>query len=350
MVKIPFNSKMQIKKSLKFILSIVILAISLYFTFRGIEFDKLWDILKVVNYFWLILVIPFMLLSHWLRAWRWRTILKPILENKPISIMSLFSSVMIGYAANCLIPRSGEIFRPYVFSKRAQIPFSSSLATIIFERFIDILFLLFLVIAVLLFYNEQFKQLFPNLNLINSVYPALILLVIIVVSLNKSVVMLLLNIFIKPLSKKIQKLIIKIYMNFSHGFTIIKNPSLYFRLSIESILIWFSYCIPIYLLFFSFGFQKTFDLSFYDAIALMIIGSVGTAIAPTPAAIGVYHLIIQNALVILNGLSREEALAFAIFSHAIGFFILIITGYICFIQEDIKILSLKQEINSSQIT
>jgi uncharacterized membrane protein YbhN (UPF0104 family) len=51
-------------------------------------------------------------LSHVVRGHRWTLLLRPASTTVPLSAAT--SSVLIGYAANNIIPRSGEFIRPWV--------------------------------------------------------------------------------------------------------------------------------------------------------------------------------------------------------------------------------------------
>ncbi|MFW5662496.1 MAG: lysylphosphatidylglycerol synthase transmembrane domain-containing protein, partial [Bacteroidota bacterium] len=126
--------KKGVKKALQWSVTAIILIVSIYYATKGIDYTTLWQVLKTADYEWVLIPIPIMLLSHWLRAMRWRTMLKPIFE--PGSLWNMFSAVMIGYAMNNVIPRGGEFLRPYVYAKREKKSFSSVFATIVVERFI----------------------------------------------------------------------------------------------------------------------------------------------------------------------------------------------------------------------
>ena len=126
----------KIKSILKWLLIIVFIIGSFYYVFEDIDFVKLKEYLLSANYFYVLLPIPIILFSHWVRAYRWKTMLKPFAKVE--SIWNLFSAVMIGYAVNTIIPRGGEFVRPYVIAKKEKVSYSSTFATIILERVLDV--------------------------------------------------------------------------------------------------------------------------------------------------------------------------------------------------------------------
>src|SRR5437870_1612413 len=72
---------------------------------------------------------------------------KILLRNStPITFRHLFSSMIIGYMANNVLPaRMGEVVRMYLLERSAGISKSMSAATIVLERIIDALVLLTIV-------------------------------------------------------------------------------------------------------------------------------------------------------------------------------------------------------------
>ncbi|MCL5991996.1 MAG: flippase-like domain-containing protein [Bacteroidetes bacterium] len=324
------------KTFLRFTISIVIIIASLYYAFKDINFRELLRIIVNADYFWIILSVPVITLSHWVRAMRWKTMLEPALKKKSSSVWNLFSAVMIGYAANCVIPRGGEFLRPYVYSRREKISFTTTFATIIVERFIDVITLVLLFGAVFLFLSDKVIQALPNLEPNYVIVPVSIIFGVLILSFYPPFIKLFLRIIIKPISVKLFDKLNEAFEKFLKGFAIIRTPSQYLRLIIESVGIWFLYTVPMFLMFFSFDFQSKFHLGFNDATVLIIISGIGATIAPTPGAIGVYHVLIQNAMVKLYGISPEEALAYATLTHAINYLVQVGIGGLFFLRENIK--------------
>ena len=84
-----------------------------------------------------------------MRAVRWKVILERIHPN--VRTGNLFAGVMIGYFMNNLIPRSGELVRPWFTAQEEKdTTYSSLLGSIIVERFIDTVALLIMIAVILL--------------------------------------------------------------------------------------------------------------------------------------------------------------------------------------------------------
>ena len=88
---------------------------------------------------WLFASIIATFAGYWLRAIRWQVLLAPL---KAVRILPLFSITLVGFAAIFLFGRAGEIARPVWLARREKIALSGSVATIIVERFLDVLMLI----------------------------------------------------------------------------------------------------------------------------------------------------------------------------------------------------------------
>jgi uncharacterized membrane protein YbhN (UPF0104 family) len=101
---------------LKIIIGIVIGGILLYLAFRNVDLNKMLFSLKNTNYWYILLAVASLLFSHYLRTLRWMIFLAPF---KIIQAWSLFSALIIGYAANTFVPAHlKEFLRAFVVGKK----------------------------------------------------------------------------------------------------------------------------------------------------------------------------------------------------------------------------------------
>lgn len=116
-------------------LGLAISAVFLYFAFRKINYQELWQTLKQTRWIWLLPGLAVYFLAVVIRSWRWQYLLKPL---KKVSITTLFPIVNIGYMGNNVFPlRMGEVLRAVVLKRREDVAISGSLATIVVERIFD---------------------------------------------------------------------------------------------------------------------------------------------------------------------------------------------------------------------
>jgi uncharacterized protein (TIRG00374 family) len=327
-----------VKKLFQYGISIAVLGAAIWYLAANIDFASVYDHLTDLRWGWVLLVVPIVMISHVLRTIRWGTMLEPIKTG--MSRFNMFSAVMVGYFANNVIPipRAGEFLRPYALSRREKISFSSLFATIILERLLDVLFLLLMFGISFAIISDKIMRVFPT----DSISPGAILtiiglfIVVVLLAFYPPLFEGFLHKVVKPITGSKFEKILGIYDKFKDGFSIVRTPSRYLKLFIESILIWLVYAVPLYILFFAFPGLDSYGLNFGDSIFLLVVAGVSVTVAPTPGALGIYHILVQTALVELYGIPGDLALAYATVAHAISKATEIIFGAVFFSRENIK--------------
>ncbi|MEN2992404.1 MAG: lysylphosphatidylglycerol synthase transmembrane domain-containing protein [Bacteroidia bacterium] len=108
---------------------------------RGFEWRELTAALA--NWEWLVFATFALLGAHALRAWRWLAVLRTSGAKLPFA--ASWWALMLGYLANLLLPRFGEILRCSLLWRWHQTPLPLTLGSVVAERLLDVLILLFLV-------------------------------------------------------------------------------------------------------------------------------------------------------------------------------------------------------------
>jgi glycosyltransferase 2 family protein len=323
------------KSFLKYLLSVLLTVVLLYFAFRNTDLEKLAIAIREANYWWMLAMFGTMMASHIFRAWRWRYLLDPI---KPgTSFRNLFSGVMVGYFINNVLPRAGELVRPYSIGKLESLPKSAALGTIVVERIMDAVSFLILVMIIPLVYNGPLVEAFPWLQragVIISLGTFGFLLVAVVLMIRRDWTDVLLRVVTGFVSPSLARRIDGVVHSFLDGFLFIKRPGNFLAILILSILVWFLYVVMTYLAFFGFGLEG--QLGFGAAVVVLAISSIGVAI-PTPGATGGYHWFASQTLVRLFHVSNEVALSYATVTHAVGFIGVTIVGLYYFFHDNIRI-------------
>ncbi len=133
-------------KRWQFWVGVLVSVIFLYPSLRGLHLHEVWYYLQHAKYWWIIPGVLVYFVGVGLRTWRWHYMLRPL---QIIPLRTLFPIVCIGYFGNNVYPaRAGEVLRAYVLKRKADIPMSASLATILVERIFDgLVMLLFVFLA-----------------------------------------------------------------------------------------------------------------------------------------------------------------------------------------------------------
>jgi glycosyltransferase 2 family protein len=86
---------------------------------------------------WLVLAV-----FYWLKAWRWRLLLKPVGDFHVVR--DLLPPTMIGFAANNLFPAHlGDFLRVLLFAQRNKLNKTAVLSSVVLERVFDVVAILF---------------------------------------------------------------------------------------------------------------------------------------------------------------------------------------------------------------
>ncbi len=327
------------KRILQTLVSVVILIISVYFAFGGIDLDRFAAAFGKANYWWVLASMPVVLLSHYVRAMRWKTLLVPLREKA--SVLNGFSAIMIGYMFNNLIPRSGEVIRAYVFSRREQFPLSTTFAVVFVERILDVVALAILLLFTSSAFRREIAVAFPEFSswIVAFAIVAAVGVLALALFLKTSLASLFLRMVVQPFSQRWYERLSHYLENFVRGFAVLSSPGQYLRIALETMSMWLLYVIPLYMLFFAFDFHLQHPLTLFDANVLCVITSLAIAAAPSPGAIGVYHWCAQVTLTKFYGIDTETALAYATIAHGIGFFVPILTGPLFMMRESARGLS-----------
>ena len=256
------------------------------------EKAQIWQAFDNVNYFWVAVVFVTGVLSHVIRALRWRLLFEP-LGYKP-RVSTTFGAVMIAYLANLAVPRLGEVLRCGVLNQYEKVPIQTSLGTVVTERIIDLIgFALTVLLGLVLEFNLLKDYLYDALSQKMAV-PSLATLAIAGIA-GLLLCIVLYRIFRKrliqiPLFIKVKTTIIDFWQGIK-SILHLRRPWLFV---IYSLLIYFLYFLGGYIAFLVL--PETMHLTLVAALMVYIFGSVGMMV--TPGGIGLYPALIAETLAI----------------------------------------------------
>lgn len=313
-------------RALNILVSVVIAAFFLWLAFRNIDLSELWDQIITVSYYWLPFFVITMGFSHFFRAERWRLLLP---DHQNIQRSTLFAGVMLGYVVNNVVPRLGEISRPVYVAKKGNMSAGNLVGTIVAERLFDLFIMLFLiVVTVFLLVSDisQLQQVFGVENWTSWHYAMIPLLFVALLLAIWSFYKLILLIDDKiEIQNPVLSKIISSGLSFGEGMISLKKVKNWPLFLLLTTGIWGGYIIMTYLPFFMMNMQQVFRLNLLDAVVLTVVSSIGVSV-PTPAAIGSYHLFIQQSLWLLYEVPLTKALTYATVAHAVNVLFVFIIG------------------------
>lgn len=247
------------------------------------------------NYFFVGLSIFFAVLSHLSRAYRWKYLLQP-LGYKPRFINSVLT-VMIAYLANLGVPRSGEILRATALSNYEKLPFEKVFGTVVAERIVDLLFLIFFILIALWVQFDLIwdllrpKDFNPYSIGLLAIFGVLILLV--------------LRQYFKTSQKRWVLKIKTLFIGFLQGIKSVLSMPHKGLFMLHTVFIWTMYLAMFYTV--KWAMPETDALTLTMVIPAFVAG--GIVISATNGGIGVYPFTV--ALVLEGfGISNQAGLAF----------------------------------------
>jgi glycosyltransferase 2 family protein len=316
-----------LKNIIKYVASLAIAGGLLYWTLKDYNFAENIEKLKSAHFGWFFLSALFTLIAHTSRAIRGKMLLEP-LGYKP-STLNASLAVFLGYFANYLVPRLGEVTRCTTLTNTDDIPFEKTFGTVVTERIIDfmLLFLLLILNFILEFYRLSdfflgfFKEKFEGKSTNFAIPIAIIITFLAIIY------------FVwkkyqqKIMSSPIVQKVLKFLEGLLEGLLSIRNLKNPIAFIAYSILIWVMYFLMTYVLFFAF--DETANLGMLAGLSTLVMGAIGIA-APTPGGLGTYHALV-GSLMVLYGLSSDSGKTLAIFLHGSQMVITLVFGIISLI-------------------
>jgi uncharacterized protein (TIRG00374 family) len=323
------------RTGLKYAVSIGLTVLFLYLAFRGTDVEALRRSLAGANYWWMVLNLAVLLVAHVVRAWRWGYLLDPV---KPgISLRNLFSGVMIGYFMNNVLPRAGELVRPYAIGRLEGISKSAALGTIVVERIMDTATFLALVALLPLIYDGPLRESFPWLQQTGMVIGLALLAllgVIVTLMLRRDWATRAVTMLEKALPGRFRGRAAGYVHSFLDGFLFLTRPGKFALIFLQSVVIWALYAAMTYLAFFAFGLER--QLGMRAALVVLAISSIGVAV-PTPGATGPYHFFTSQTLMRLFSVPEDVALSYATVTHAVMFAGMTVVGAYYFLKDQVSL-------------
>ena len=316
----------KLKSVLQYTGMIFLTALLLWLSLRGLtvgEGENKTDFLRKAwessNKVYLMLMALVAIISHVLRAERWRMLLKP--TGNIVSLGNSFLSLMIGYLVNLAVPRGGEVSRCYNLYKLEKTPVEVSFGTVVVERMVDVICLLILIAISFVVEWDKLKGFIDTLPISSgsgfSLPPWVFLVALAGIGVVVAIYLL----------RKNEKFL-KIIKGFKEGLLAVfrlENKALFIFYSLA---IWGMYFIMSY--FVIKAFPETENLGFSAVLTLFAIGSIAMA-APLPGGAGSYHTLVPLGLVMLYNLPKADAIAFVFIFHGWQTALMILTGIISLI-------------------
>lgn len=303
-------------QSLKFLGFLVVGLFLLWLAFRNVDFRSLSRNLSEANYYWLILSVFFGIVAFVSRARRWQLLIHP-LGYKP-SFWHTFHAMMIGYLANMALPRIGEITRCVSLGKKENLAVDKLVGTVIIERTIDFISIVMLLIIIVFtsgsiinkFLNESIFIPFRDKVLKYVDFSWIFWLSLVLLAAAGLFIMI-------RYRRNLRKIrffakIFDIAKGILSGLKTIVNLERKWEFILHTFIIWISYALMTWVVVFSLN--STSHISFWDSLIILVIGGLAMSV-PVQSGFGAFHYAVSRALVVIEGVTLEDGLTFALLTH-----------------------------------
>lgn len=327
------SSKIELRRIiLGVIVSILSLAAVIYFT----DLDQLINALRLADYRLIGYAVITTLIWLLIRTAFWRTLLR---ENAAFN--DVFWTINEGYLINNLLPlRLGEFARAYLLSRKSVLTFWEIFSTIIIERVLD------LTIAVgILFGSIPTLVAGPvewSVGINTAILVSTVLIVLFLLARYRDLA---LNTY-RSLGFRFP-LILRIGGNavpeFLHGLSVLTDGWRFLRAVGLAVLNWGFMILQYYILLRAF-FPEA---EWLWAVVTLTIAALGMSAPSSPGALGVYEAAVVGAL-LLFGVDASIALAMAITTHLLQYFVTGVLGIYGLIRDGESLMDLFHRIRRFQ--
>lgn len=307
---------------LKYILFAGIAGVFLYLAFRSADWEKMMEDFKQADYRYVLLSMLMGYAAFVSRGLRWNLLLEPL--GKRAKSWNAINAISIGYFANALVPRAGEVMRCTSLKETDDIPLDRLFGTVVLERVIDGIMLLSL-IAIAFFtqlgnLQSFFDQAFSQGG--NPSEGGISLKMILAIGFATFVILFLI------FRKRLQQLpfyakLRELWQGFKEGFKSLSKVKNKWAFYGHTLFIWAMYFLMIYVVLFAL--PATSDINLSNGLFVMVAGGMGMVV-PTPGGIGSYHYLVQLALGVL-GIDPADGLTFATLVHSGQLVMTLVAGF-----------------------
>lgn len=334
--------------------SIVLAGTLLYLALRGVSFAEIRDVLAGAAYGWLLPWAFVTLLSHYLRALRWKILLDELPgargpKARPATAQLAFFSVMIGYMINYIVPRVGEAVRAANVSAQSSLRFSGVFGTVVVGRLLDVIVWgVSLIGMVWLFLGrfEGFQERFLDPALARLEGLPLLPLAFGVLGVGLVAVVLFVGLHVwrrtddaAPPTGLLGRLRAAL-TTFADGLTTILRSRKRLQLVLLTVAMWGCYALVAHVPFYLLGMAEPYGITIIDSWGLMVLGSLGVAL-PSPGGVGTYHYVITQALVFLFAVPQAEAVSYAVITHGFQLLLYVAVGALCLVLQGPSLRALR---------
>ena len=318
-------------RRINLLLVLVISAVSLWLAMRNVDASLMWRQMRSAKPAFLVLALCIGAVTNIVRTIRWKVLLA---AAPPVSLRSLYTSMMIGYMASNILPaRMGELVRIHVLARKTGIRRSLSGATIILERITDALVLL-AVVGVVSFFLPLPDLIRRGSQIGATVFIGAAIMLLLLARGDKTFVRMSAR-MVGYLSRSLGQKVRGILEHFVEGLSVLRSGRQALLVLGLTLIVWTIEAA-------SLGFVlKSLNLSlpWLAPLFLLVVLSLSFVIPAAPGAVGTYEFFVVAGLSSF-AVDKSHAAGLALLLHAIVYVTSMGLGFACLAVEGLSVREL----------
>ena len=293
--------------------------------------------LRGMRYEWLAASAAVLYSEFYIRALRWKVLLRPLAPQARIE--RLFVATVIGMGLNVILPlRAGDLARPWLGWRETGVSIPALITIAVIERVFDLVGLVcvFVLMLLLLPANpEAHGPLVTNLKLYGGVLAVLAVLglgTFLALAAQRSAAR---GVFVRLAAlgpPPARDRAVALFDGFVEGLESVRSPRALLEAAALSLVHWLNGSISIYLLFHAFSIALPVAAACFTTVAIALT----VALPQAPGFSGVFHKAVETTLV-LWGEPGGPAKAFGIVFWAVSFLPVTTTGVLFAWREGLRV-------------
>ena len=327
------------RKYIEFVALCLLASALLWWFGRNLDWREVGHRVSNANPYLLIIAVLVVCSTYIVRAFRWRTLLKPL---GPARLPDLFAATIIGFSAVFLIGRAGEFVRPVVLPMRdPRVRPSASLVTILVERIFDMMAVALMFAVNLIWFRPAvtLEVSFSRVRVVGVGMLAATVLGVIFLAWYRTKSTWLIEILDRRLNfipRRLTNFVMRMLDQLSRALSVLANVRALAVTIGWTATLWFGIALANFLV------MRAFGLRVGVSETLFVLGwSLVGSLVPTPGgAAGAFHAATAAGFLFL-GVEKELAAAVAIILHLVDFGPSILFGVFYAIRGDLSFSRLR---------
>ena len=291
-------------------------AVLLYYALRGVEWQRVWQIVRGARWQYLAASAGISVVNYYVRSMRWRVLLN---ARGHFRVGTVFWATMAGYMGNSFLPaRAGEVVRSFIISGQSALSRTYVLTTALTERLMDAIALVLCGSVVLLQVRPK-PAWMDQVGRSTAAIAVLGALLVAVLPHAEGLIQRLLRRM--PLPSVIRDRLLGFAGQILLGLRAFHHAGRLLSFTLLTALIWVMDALGTMVA------SRAFEIHMTFPVALLLLAGMGlgSALPATPGYVGIYQF---AAVTILPpfGIDRDAALAFILVAQALGYAVVLVLG------------------------